>query len=105
MLLRVSFSLFSGDSLTGYHNNEDFSTRDEDNDDGSVYNFAASYIYDGVYVYWGGWWYGGYCDYYNCGYCNLNGDYGAGLIYWSTLPGDYYDDIHIKYTEMKVRPV
>ncbi|KAJ8033598.1 Fibrinogen-like protein A [Holothuria leucospilota] len=92
----------AGDSLTGYHNNEDFSTRDEDNDDISAFN-AAYYSYGGTYYSLGGWWYGDFCNY--CDICVLNGDYDTGLIYWSTLPGDFNDDIYIKYTEMKVRPV
>ncbi|KAJ8033741.1 Ficolin-2 [Holothuria leucospilota] len=39
----------AGDSLTRYHNNEDFSTRDEDNDDYSYYHIAADSDY-------GAWW-------------------------------------------------
>ncbi|KAJ8033714.1 Fibrinogen-like protein A [Holothuria leucospilota] len=84
-----TYSGDAGDSLTSYHNNEDFSTRDEDNDDNSYYSWGGYYGY-------GPWWYGYYYD------SALNGDYDDGYIYWYNLPGSNY---YIKFTEMKVRPV
>ncbi|KAJ8033721.1 Fibrinogen C domain-containing protein 1-A [Holothuria leucospilota] len=83
-----TYSGDAGDSLTTYHNNEDFSTRDRDNDD-SNYNNWASYSY-------GAWWYRYYF------YCALNANYDTGNFYWYTLPGNTYN---IRFTEMKVRPV
>ncbi|KAJ8033740.1 Fibrinogen-like protein A [Holothuria leucospilota] len=78
----------AGDSLLLFHNNQDFSTRDVDNDDRS--DHLAAYSYRGA------WWYG---DSINC---DLNGPYDRGDIYWESLPGSHY---YIKFTEMKVRPV
>ncbi|PIK55698.1 fibrinogen-like protein A [Apostichopus japonicus] len=74
-----------------YHNGEEFSTRDEDNDDysyGSIDNLAEYYS--------SAWWY----SYYY--YCDLNRPYtGSYTIYWYNFPGGYYN---IRSTEMKIRP-
>ncbi|XP_071811807.1 fibrinogen-like protein A [Apostichopus japonicus] len=82
-----------------YHRNQAFSTYDRDNDNDKDGNCAATYH--------GAWWYK------HCHFSNLNGDYHAvddnpeqgkrGVsISWKFLPGDSH---HIKYTEMKIRPV
>lgn len=74
--------------------NQSFTTYDVDNDGNSHHNTA---MYDH-----GAWWFARYG-----GFCRLNGLYNAGStdhksIYWDSLPGGEW---HIKYTEMKVRPV
>ena len=83
----------TADSLT-YHNNRDFSTFDQDNDESGA-NCAVSYK--------GAWWYGA------CHQSNLNGPYpaspgpsaaGANLLSW--LNGGTYD--HYPHVEMKIRP-
>ncbi|XP_071837597.1 fibrinogen-like protein A isoform X2 [Apostichopus japonicus] len=71
----------------------DFTTFDRDNDRSSRINCADSKH--------GAWWYK------NCGLSNLNGNYMAAdddksSISWYELPGG---EFHIKYTEMKIRPV
>ncbi|XP_070286428.1 ficolin-2-like [Myotis yumanensis] len=83
----------AGDSLT-YHNNYQFSTKDQDND-GASSNCAETYQ--------GAWWY------YNCHNSNLNGRYLGGShssssngINWYTGKGYNYS---YKVAEMKVRPV
>ncbi|PIK38846.1 putative ficolin-2 [Apostichopus japonicus] len=70
-----------------YHLNQQFSTKDRDNDAHSYFNCAR---------YYGAWWHNA------CYYSNLNGVYGAYDIYWYYLPGNY--DI-LKFTEMKIRPL
>lgn len=87
-----SFLFCTGDSLTPNNNNEDFSTRDRDNDDLGGISCVVDYGY-------GAWWHG-YCYYYPLSF--LNGDYNYGYIFWNTLPGY---DYNIQYTEMKIRPV
>ncbi|KAJ8033985.1 Ficolin-2 [Holothuria leucospilota] len=84
----------AGDSMTRYHNNQDFSTRDQDNDDYSGSSAIAAWYYAGA------WWWG---VYYYYPYSDLNAPYRGGYIDWGTLPGRYY--YNIKFTEMKVRPV
>ncbi|XP_071837504.1 ficolin-2-like isoform X3 [Apostichopus japonicus] len=82
-----------------YHRHRAFSTYDRDNDNNNAGNCAVTYQ--------GAWWYG------HCHRSNLNGNYTAvdnnpdhgkrGVsISWRYLPGNYH---HIKYTEMKIRPV
>lgn len=58
---------FPGDSLTGYNNNEDFSTRDRDNDDDPDYHYALNDDNSA-------WWYGGN-DYYSYAGSVLNSGY------------------------------
>ncbi|XP_069465827.1 ficolin-1-like [Ambystoma mexicanum] len=83
----------AGDSFT-YHNNQQFSTEDRDND-GSGSNCAA--------IKKGGWWYK------DCLRSNLNGLYLRGMnvtpeigINWLSGKGDKYS---YKTSEMKIRPV
>lgn len=78
----------AGHSLTSRHNNQQFSTRDRDND---IRNIHLAGFFDR-----GGWWF----EYYV--HCDLNGDYNEGQIQWYNLPGGA---LNIKYTEMKIRPV
>ncbi|KAJ8033967.1 Fibrinogen-like protein A [Holothuria leucospilota] len=84
----------AGDSLTGYNNNENFSTRDRDNDDDPNYHYALNDDNSA-------WWYGGN-DYYNYADSVLNGGYHQrNKPFWETLPHSY---VNIQYTEMKIRP-
>ncbi|KAM4663338.1 uncharacterized protein O3C94_011560 [Discoglossus pictus] len=81
----------AGDSMA-YHNNNDFSTKDRDND-GSKQSCANELK--------GGWWY------QDCCHANLNGLYLRGEsksnegIAWKTGHGLLYS---YKYAEMKIRP-
>ncbi|XP_069465826.1 ficolin-1-like [Ambystoma mexicanum] len=84
----------AGDSLT-YHNNQPFSTADQDNDAAVNYHCAA--------VKRGGWWYR------DCLRSNLNGLYLRGVhtigetgINWMAGKGDKYS---YKTCEMKIRPL
>ncbi|PIK38844.1 hypothetical protein BSL78_24310 [Apostichopus japonicus] len=83
-----TYSGTSGDALS-YHRNQQFTTKDRDND-GYSYNCASYYNYKGA------WWYD------NCYYSDLNDVYGAYYFYWNNLPGSYY---YLKFTEMKIRPI
>ncbi|KAJ8023032.1 Fibrinogen C domain-containing protein 1-B [Holothuria leucospilota] len=79
------------------HRNQSFSTFDRDNDLFSSDNCATNRH--------GAWWFHGESG--NCRATGLNALYNAGStniknIYWQNLPGDQY---HIKYTEMKIRPL
>ncbi len=84
----------AGDSLT-YHNNMQFSTKDQKNDNSS-YSCAQAYN--------GAWWYRA------CHKSNLNGGYLRGNhpnipaqgINWEAFRDYYYS---LKATEMKIRPV
>ncbi|XP_071835439.1 fibrinogen-like protein A isoform X1 [Apostichopus japonicus] len=78
-----------------YSRNMSFTTFDSDNDLHSTLNMAQ--------YYHGAWWHKS--SYYY--HANLNGLYSAGStnyksIFWYNLPGSSY---HIKYAEMKIRPV
>ncbi|XP_071837019.1 fibrinogen-like protein A [Apostichopus japonicus] len=84
-----TYSGTSGDALSR-HRNQQFTTKDRDNDAHSSYNCASYYYYNGA------WWYD------DCHDSNLNGVYGAYYFYWRNLPGSYY---YIKFTEMKIRPI
>ncbi|XP_071836407.1 fibrinogen-like protein A [Apostichopus japonicus] len=82
-----------GGSALSHHLNSAFSTFDRDTDDKDSTNCAVSRH--------GAWWYK------SCAFSNLNGNYMAAddaksSIHWRNLPGGWY---HIKYTEMKIRPV
>ncbi|XP_037073503.1 ficolin-2-like [Pollicipes pollicipes] len=100
---RLQLSAYSGDagdSLT-YHSNQQFSTRDRDNDDGAGHHCAA--------LYTGAWWYRA------CHRSNLNGLYLRGIIppvrddgkrsqlavSWLAWKGHWYS---LKASEMKIRP-
>ncbi|XP_071837009.1 fibrinogen-like protein A isoform X2 [Apostichopus japonicus] len=82
-----TYSGTAGDALS-YHLNQQFTTKDRDNDVHSSYNCAV--YYDGA------WWYK------SCYYSNLNGIYGNQYLYWYYLPGTYY---YVQFTEMKIRPI
>lgn len=81
--------LFLGDSMT-YHNNQQFSTKDKDND-----RYSTSCAVKNK----GGWWFK------SCRYVNLNGLYrkesGEDVIMWYhwTEKKEYLD-----WTEVKIRP-
>ncbi|XP_071836029.1 fibrinogen C domain-containing protein 1-A-like isoform X4 [Apostichopus japonicus] len=83
----------AGDSLT-YHDDQPFTTRDNDNDDYD-YTFFSSENNNIARYYDGAWWYGYYY------YSSLNSPYGGYYFYWGTLPVYNY----IKFTEMKVRAI
>ncbi|KAJ8023161.1 Fibrinogen-like protein A [Holothuria leucospilota] len=73
--------------------NLSFTTHDRDNDNLNSDNCASRHL--------GGWWY------HHCAHARLNSLYNAGLtdeksIKWENLPGGRF---HIKYTEMKIRPL
>nr|XP_039259693.1 ficolin-2-like [Styela clava] len=84
----------AGDSLSG-HNDQRFTTKDQDNDSYSR-NCAVSFK--------GAWWY------FKCHSSNLNGHYFKGGVHksyadgveWSSWKGVYYS---LKVTEMKIRPI
>ena len=84
----------AGDSLS-YHDDQPFTTQDQDNDEYDEGNCANAF--------YGAWWYD------DCHSSNLNGIYrhsnpcpvGDGLI-WFDWRGDAYS---LKRTEMKIRPV
>lgn len=85
---------FSGDSMTSLHNDQKFSTKDQDNDNHRGQNCAASYK--------GGWWYNA------CHQSNLNGLYHKGKhesfadgVHWYTWKGDRES---LEWTEIKIRP-
>ncbi|XP_071801476.1 uncharacterized protein [Asterias amurensis] len=92
---RMTLGVYSGtagDSLI-YHNNQQFSTQDQDNDVDSGGNCAQKYN--------GAWWYTG------CHYSNLNGGYFSGTTtehargaVWYNWKGYYYS---LKTSEMKIR--
>lgn len=91
----VNNNLFflSGDSMIAAHNNQKFSTKDQDNDQWAR-NCAA--------VYKGAWWYNA------CHQTNLNGLYHEGKhesvadgINWYSWKGHMES---LKYTEIKIRP-
>ncbi|KAJ8023699.1 Fibrinogen-like protein A [Holothuria leucospilota] len=88
--MQVPFSSRNGDALN-IHNNEDFSTRDRDNDDSSLHTASNSKN--------GAWWWG--MEDLPAPYSKLNALYGEHL-FWTNLPAD---SSNIQYTEMKVRPV
>lgn len=85
----------AGDSLD-YHNGQQFSTKDADND-----NYVGTHCSQ---IYGGGWWYK------NCHYSNLNGIYlhqydtrgSYKEIIWYHWRGWVYS---LKATEMKLVPV
>ena len=88
------YSGTAGDSLAT-HNNQKFSTKDQDNDDPSGRHCAQ--------LYTGAWWYN------NCHQSNLNGVYYMGPnsltskgVVWGHWKGHHYS---LKVTEMKVRRV
>ena len=91
--LHVSgYSGTAGNSL--YFNNlKRFSTKDNDNDQNSVYPCAIGAG--------GAWWYPE--TYGSCGLCDLNGRYGSDqsiAVGWVTWKGHWYS---LSFTEMKVR--
>ena len=97
-LVAVSIILcfISGDSLS-YHNNQQFTTKDRDNDEWTFgildYNCAVNYH--------GAWWYK------SCYYSNLNGKYFKGGkintdgIFWYHWKNNHYS---LKRVNMKIRP-
>ncbi|CAH3178603.1 unnamed protein product, partial [Porites evermanni] len=94
---KLSLGMYSGtagDSLTSFHRDQPFSTRDQDHD-ADPENCAVTYR--------GAWWYS------NCHRSNLNGFYYNGLhssfadgVNWYTWKGYKYS---AKRAEMKIRPV
>jgi len=78
---KLQVAWFSGnagqDAFGLYHNGEQFSTVDRDNDPSSSLNCAA--------WYGGGFWYPRYC-----GWCFVNGARSNDHFYWYRLPGDFY---------------
>ncbi|CAL4188917.1 unnamed protein product [Meganyctiphanes norvegica] len=93
---QLDISLYTGDAgdSLSYHDGEDFSTFDSDNDDATG-NCAETRH--------GGWWYG------NCAHSNLNGRYysegdaaaDSDGVQWETFHGASYSH---KKTSMKIRP-
>ncbi|GFT22623.1 techylectin-5A [Nephila pilipes] len=84
----------TGDSMMKKHNNQKFSTKDQDNDSHQTESCSQHYK--------GGWWYG------SCHDANLNGLYLNGThktfadgINWDTFRGKYES---LAMTEMKIRP-
>ena len=92
------YSGTAGDSLSAgtsnvVHDGQQFSTRDQDNDNTNNRDCAQ--------VFKGGWWYN------DCHYSNLNGLYHGGYyssdsdgVFWGTWRGYLYS---LKFTEMKLR--
>ena len=85
------YSGTAGNSLS-FHNNQQFSTKDQDNDGTSNYHCAQHHT--------AAWWYN------SCSHSSLNGGYYMGLnipghkgVFWRNWKG-YYS---LKVTEMKVR--
>lgn len=81
--------------------NQSFTTYDRDNDRNNAYN-RARYCH-------GAWWFNQNCYCYNDSLrdSHLNGLYTVGDTYyksicWRRLPGN---SAHIKYSEMKIRPM
>ncbi|KAJ8023162.1 Fibrinogen-like protein A [Holothuria leucospilota] len=88
-----SSSTANNDALKNFRN-QSFSTRDEDND-------ASDRLHVATRCH-GAWWFKS-----NHFYSHLNGLYNAGSSYdksidWDGLPGQSF---HIKYSEMKIRPL
>ncbi|CAL1287166.1 unnamed protein product [Larinioides sclopetarius] len=84
----------AGDSMISSHNNQKFTTKDQDNDNHAEGNCALSYK--------GAWWYGA------CHASNLNGVYYRGVhasyadgVNWYTFKGH---NESLDTTEMKIRP-
>ncbi|XP_071837000.1 uncharacterized protein [Apostichopus japonicus] len=71
-----------------YHLNQQFTTKDRDNDAHGSVNCASHYK--------GAWWYN------TCYYSDLNTVYEANFFYWYYLPGSNY---YLKFSEMKIRPI
>ena len=69
------------DAFGGFHNGQQFSTFDRDNDGSSSVNCAAEY---------GGFWWG------SCGWCRVNGSGSTGRFQWWGLPGGS----HLQSTRM-----
>ena len=91
MFRLITNILFTGDSMS-YHNNKQFSTKDQDNDERSSDNCAVQYH--------GGFWYR------NCHHTNLNGEYlrngassAAGVRWWH-----WKRNYSMKQVEMKIKP-
>ena len=86
-----SYSGTAGDSLTAWHNNMPFTTKDRDNDPDGSRNCAVRFT--------GAWWYR------NCHSSNLNGQY---LGDKSDTRGARWNNFRValslKFTEMKLRP-
>jgi len=72
-LLEGGFSGNASSDPFGYHNGEQFTTIERDNDQYSSRNCAA--------LYGGGFWW------WNCGSCNVNAARSARRFYWGGLPG------------------
>ena len=90
--LSITLCFILGDSLS-YHNNQQFSTKDRDNDKWSIVNCAVARH--------GAWWYG------RCSFSNLNGKYFRGrrktqdCIVWIHWKHIIYC---LKGVKMKIRP-
>ena len=88
-----SRTLFTGDSLIYYHNNQPFTTKDRDNDKWPD-NCAEHQQ--------GAFWHGS-----GCGYANLNGKYWRNGVnrntgvWWHTWKNNVYS---LKRVEMKIKP-
>ena len=90
---KIIFNFIAGDSLS-YHNNQQFTTKNRDNDDAPSYNCAIAYH--------GAWWYRA------CYNSNLNGKYfrdgqinGQGVTWFYWKSNNFYS---LKGVKMKIRP-
>ena len=94
--LQIGSGVGRGPDSMVYHNGNQFSTYDQDNDKAGVRNCAAYFK--------GGWWYNA------CYYSNLNGphaqppaseggNHNSRLLWW-----DGSSFLYVPYTEMKIRP-
>ena len=85
-----SYSGTAGDSLTDWHNNMAFTTKDRDND---------NYYTNCAVQFTGAWWYS------QCQHSNLNGKYLANKpVYHGVRWRAFRDGLSLKFAEMKLKP-